>query len=152
MHVSLQGLLCPGTQLALRGNVTGAGESRGLMEPPLTTWAGRGRASPRCSPGSGASSGTGSGFPSTLLSSAQSEPESVPKEMKVPVSARGPRGPPLWDLESPIPAVLSWDPCCPGGVPALSGIQAWVFRAAVPTRCCISHLRGKTQPSGGYCV
>ena len=41
----------------------------------------------------------------------------------VPVSARGPRDPPLWDLEPPIPAVLSWDPGCPGGVGDLSGIR-----------------------------
>ena len=48
----------------------------------------------------------GSGFPSTPFPCTQSVPESAPKEMKVvvPVSAHGPRDPPLWDLETPIPA------------------------------------------------
>ena len=112
---------------------------------PLTTWAGRGRASPRRSPGSRAASGPGSGFPSTPFPCAQSVPESAPKEMKVvgPVSACGPRDPPLWDWRPRFLPALSWDPCCPGGVPALSGIRGWDFRAAMPTACSISHLRGK---------
>ena len=121
---------------------------------PLTTWAGRGWAFPRHSPGSRAASRLGSGFPNTLFPCTQSVPESAPKEMKVvgPVSACGPRDLPLWDLETPIPAALSWDPCCPGGAPALSGIRGWDFRAAMPTVCSISHLRGKSQPSGGCCA
>ncbi|XP_040092302.1 CMRF35-like molecule 5 [Oryx dammah] len=62
----------------------------------------------------------GSGFPSTLFPCAQSVPEPAPKRMKVvvPVSVCGPRGPPLWDLETPIPAsaflgpLLCWGCSC----------------------------------------
>lgn len=82
---------------------------------PLTTWAGRGWASPRRSPGSRAASRLGSGFPNTLFPCTQSVPESAPKEMKVvgPVSARRPRDPSLWDLETLIPASAFLGPLLP---------------------------------------
>lgn len=80
--------------------------------------------------------------------------KSVPKEMKlvVPVSACGPRDPPLWDLEPPIPTSTFLGPLLPWGCSCSFRIQAWVFRAAMPPAWSISHLRGKTQPSGGCCV
>ena len=70
---------------------------------------------PQCSPGSRAASRLGSCFPSTLFPCAQSVPESAPKEMKVvvPVSARGPRDPSLWDLETLIPASAFLGPLLP---------------------------------------
>ena len=59
----------------------------------------------------------GSGFPSSLFPCAQSVPESAPKRMKVvvPVSVCGPRGPPLWDLETPTPASAFLGPLLPWG-------------------------------------
>ena len=62
----------------------------------------------------------GSGFPSSLFPCTQSVPESAPERMKVvvTVSVCGPRDPPLWDLETSIPAsaflgpLLCWGCSC----------------------------------------
>lgn len=116
VDVSLQGLLCPGTQLSLRGNVPGWGVLRAHGAPAdHLGWEGRASLDPLLAPG--AASGWNQAFPAACFPlRSQCRVCSGRMKVVVPVSVCGPRDPPLWDLETPTPAQ-----CFPG-TPALLGV------------------------------